>query len=95
MPSFLSPIISATNAQLPHNVHLLLATGADPNDVSRLGIADYSVRYIRDRHFQDDITSFAACKPRVFVLANAEKPKQIPIYESSRHLFAAYTTYSL
>jgi hypothetical protein len=83
VPSFLSPIISATNAQLPHNVHLLLAAGADPNGVSRLGIADCSVRYIRGRHFQDDVTSFEACKPRVFVLANAEKPKQTPIHGSS------------
>ncbi|KAJ6056522.1 hypothetical protein N7444_005620 [Penicillium canescens] len=31
VPSFLSPIVSATNAQLPHNVHLLLAAGAESN----------------------------------------------------------------
>ena len=72
-PIFLSPIISATRARLPHNVRLLLDAGADPNGIERVCMEDYSVRYIRGRHFHDDITDFAACKPRATVLANAQQ----------------------
>lgn len=71
-----SPIISATNACLPDNVYLLLAAGAkNPNGIDRDNIGDYSVRYIRGRHFKDDINSTAACKPRAFVLANAKQKR--------------------
>lgn len=73
LPAFLSPIISATRAHLPHNVRLLLDAGADPNGIKRNSISDYSVRYIRGRHFQDDISSFAHCDPRAIVLANARQ----------------------
>ena len=73
VPAYLSPIISATNARLPHNVRLLLAAGANPNGIDIINIRDYSVRYIRGRHFRDDTNSTAACKPRAFVLANAQQ----------------------
>ncbi|KAJ5471020.1 hypothetical protein N7530_008377 [Penicillium desertorum] len=73
VPAYLSPIISATNARLPHNVRLLLAAGANPNGIDLINIGDYSVRYIRGRHFRDDINSTTACKLRASVLADAQQ----------------------
>jgi hypothetical protein len=73
-PAYLSPIIAATNARLPHNVRLLLAVGADPNELNLIDIGDYLVRYIRGRNFRDDINSIsAASKLRANVLADAQQ----------------------
>ncbi|KAJ5440048.1 uncharacterized protein N7458_011046 [Penicillium daleae] len=69
---FLSPIKSAIRAHLPHNLRLLLAAGANPDGIDRVCMSDYSVRWIRGRHFRDDVTSFGCCKPRAIVLANAQ-----------------------
>lgn len=75
VPAYLSPIISATKAHLPHNVRLLLDAGADPNAIDLVSMRDYSVRYIRGRHFREDINSTTACRARVFVLANAQQKR--------------------
>jgi ankyrin repeat protein len=70
---FASPIKSAIRAHLPHNLRLLLAAGASPDGIDRICISDYSVRWIRGRHFKDDVSSFVMCKPRAIVLSNAER----------------------
>ncbi|KAJ5390809.1 uncharacterized protein N7496_001877 [Penicillium cataractarum] len=70
---FRSPLKSAIRAHLPHNARLLLAAGANPDGIHRICMSDYSVRWIRGRHFRDDVTSFASCKPRDIVLANARR----------------------
>lgn len=73
-----SPIQAAVSANLPHNVRLLLAAGADPNGIEGADMADYSVRFIRGRHFQDDnVSSGGRFYPRDRVLAAAQSEKGI------------------
>lgn len=72
-----SPINAAIGANLPANLRLLLSAGANLNGIKRVDIADYSVRWIRGRHFQDDYSSYVACQPRVQVLEVARKKKGI------------------
>ncbi|KAJ5793959.1 hypothetical protein N7457_000558 [Penicillium paradoxum] len=67
-----SPLTAAIRANLPHNVRLLLAAGADPNGIRLRNMEDYSVRFIRGRHFQDDISSFSMCARRAVVLEQAQ-----------------------
>ncbi|KAF7182821.1 hypothetical protein CNMCM7691_002482 [Aspergillus felis] len=46
-----SPINAAIGANLPDNVRLLLAAGADPNGIEARDMADFSVNFIRGRDF--------------------------------------------
>jgi len=47
------------------------AAGADPSGILQYDIADYSLRFIRGRYFQDDISYFSMYDPGVIVLVNA------------------------
>lgn len=67
-----SPLTAAIRANLPHNVRLLLAAGADPNGIQLRDMEDYSVRFIRGRHFKDDVSSFRMCARRALVLEQAQ-----------------------
>ncbi|KAJ5139019.1 uncharacterized protein N7515_003867 [Penicillium bovifimosum] len=67
-----SPLTAAIRANLPHNVRLLLDAGADPNGIQLRDMEDYSVRFIRGRHFQDDVSSFSMCARRALVLEQAQ-----------------------
>lgn len=86
---FLSPIISAIDAHLPENIRVLLKAGADPNGMDRFSKSDYSVRFIRGRHFKEDTSSFVVCKPRATILANALQKgishQLCPLTESELH----------
>ncbi|GIC86415.1 uncharacterized protein Aud_002786 [Aspergillus udagawae] len=46
-----SPLNAAIGANLPDNVRLLLAAGADPNGIEACDMADFSVNFIRGRDF--------------------------------------------
>ncbi|KAF7122876.1 hypothetical protein CNMCM5793_000986 [Aspergillus hiratsukae] len=46
-----SPLNSAIGANLPDNVRLLLAAGADPNGIKARDMADFSINFIRGRGF--------------------------------------------
>lgn len=72
VPSYLSPIIAATDAGLTHNVHHLLNAGADPNGLNLADLQEYSVRYVRGRHVRDNTNSTTACASRATVLENAQ-----------------------
>ncbi|CAI7634136.1 unnamed protein product, partial [Penicillium bialowiezense] len=86
---FLSPIISAIDAHLPSNILALLKAGADPNGMARFSKSDYSVRFIRGRHFKEDTSSFVVCNPRATILANAQQKgithQFCPLTESELH----------
>jgi hypothetical protein len=69
-----SPLNAAIGANLPGNVRILLAAGADPNGIRAVTMADYSAGFIRGRHFQDDFpTPGGGFDRRVRVLATASK----------------------
>jgi ankyrin repeat protein len=73
-----SPINAAIGANLPDNVRLLLAAGADPNGIKAHDMADYSVRFIRGRHFRDSRgTTGGGFGRRARVLATAKSENGI------------------
>ncbi|GES61197.1 hypothetical protein ATEIFO6365_0006065600 [Aspergillus terreus] len=68
-----SPIITAIGANLPDHLRLLLAAGADPNGIKLFSMADYSVEWIRGRHFHFQLNLPRRRKYRVSVLETARK----------------------
>ncbi|KAL4970500.1 uncharacterized protein BDV14DRAFT_195187 [Aspergillus stella-maris] len=72
-----SPTNAAVRANLPDHARLLLAAGADPNGIRRVDLADYSIRWIRGRHFQDDNNNYGICEKRTWVPENARDEKGI------------------
>jgi hypothetical protein len=65
-------LTAAIRANLPHNVRLLLVAGTDPNGIQLRDMEDYSVRFIRGRHFKDDVSSFRMGARRALVLEQAQ-----------------------
>lgn len=97
-----SPINAAIGADLPENVRLLLAAGADPNGIKAADMADYSVRFIRGRDFRDNGASRGGkFDYHARVLATAQSKKGIyhqicPLTEAElderRHGFPRFWT---
>lgn len=97
-----SPINAAIGANLPENVRLLLAAGADPNGIEARDMADYSVMFIRGRDFRDDgHTTGGGFDRRARALATAQSKKGIdhqvcPLTEAElderRHGFPRFWT---
>ncbi|KAL5051684.1 hypothetical protein BDW71DRAFT_193933 [Aspergillus fruticulosus] len=70
---FRSPIKAAISINSVENVRLLLTARADPSGICRWEAADYSVRYVRGRDYQDNFNSHASCERHSIIVANAGK----------------------
>ena len=67
-----SPLTAAIRANLKCNVNFLLALGADCNGISARDLSDYSVRFLRGRDANIDVSSFGCCPSREELLAAAK-----------------------
>lgn len=67
-----SPLTAAIQAKSLPNVDLLLKSGADVNGIPRSYLSDYSVRFLRGRDSDIDVSSFVLCPPRAQLLATAK-----------------------
>jgi len=70
----ITPLLTATKAQLPDNVRTLLARGADPNGIPLSGLSAYAGYFLR---FRDHTSLIAA--PREEVLKQIPTPQTVPI----------------
>ncbi|GFF97577.1 putative ankyrin repeat protein RF_0381 [Aspergillus udagawae] len=99
-----SPLNAAIGANLPDNVRLLLAAGADPNGIEACDMADFSVNFIRGRDFhfnRNERRLGPGFERRAHVLANARSERGIdhqvcPLTETElgerRHGFPRFWT---
>ncbi|RDW67466.1 uncharacterized protein DSM5745_09332 [Aspergillus mulundensis] len=58
---FWSPIKAAIGINSADNLCLLLAAGANPNGIGRSETADYSVRFMRGRDYEDNFNGLGIC----------------------------------